>query len=367
MSKDEQTDSPALAFLRTAYEAGEAKSRRETGYGMRHALKAALHLGLKFAPGDVGEFVRRLGGDEAFGAEMGERSYAEACDLRHESACRSFEAHYGRPAFVYDGKRLVAGKQVCWSGQWITTTSFGEHKGEAVVNWCQYSYERKDGGGTEKKIVARGRLTLAQVKEAEKARLAEVKRTNLIRALGPELDGWVSGVARDVMRYAMANWAMEQLQEAKTWHEKHHEELYRHLPTAAPGRATMPAFVAEAIAGAETARARSKAKDEMQEALRVKNYRQGYSSDYHVTEAQIDALIAGKPIEEVLSLGILVQCKRCKGSGRLATIKCKTCERDTYPKCPDCEGERLVPYKAEAPDWRPLESTGEDAHAAVCS
>lgn len=365
MSKDEQTDSPALAFLRTAYEAGEAKSRREMGYGMRHALKAALHLGLKFAPGDVGEFVRRLGGNEAFGAEMGERSYAEACDLRHESACRSFEAHYDRPAFVYEGKRLVAGKQVRWNGRWITTTSFGSHKSEAVVNWCQYSYERKDGGGTEKKIVARGRLTLAHVKEAEKARVAEVKRTNLVNELGAKLDSWISGAwAHGVMRYAMAAWTMEQLQEAKTWHEAHERELYQHLVKDAPGRDTMPAFVAEVIAGAEVARARGAAKQELRDALQAKNYGQGYSSNYHVTEAQIDARLAGKPLEEVLSLGILVQCKGCKGGGHLEKTECKTCGKDNYPKCPDCNGERLVPYKAEAPDWRPLESTGEDAHAA---
>jgi hypothetical protein len=367
MSKNEQTDSPALAFLRTAYEAGEAKSRRKMGYGMRYALKAALHLGLKFAPGDVGEFVRRLGGSEAFGAGLGERSYAEACDLRHESACRSFESHYGRPAFVYEGKRLVLGQHLRWDGKWVTATSFGEHKGEAVVNWCQYSYERKDGGGTEKKIVARGRLTLAQVKEAEKARVAKVKRTNLVNDLGSKLDGWVSGTARDVMRYAMAAWTMGQLQEAKAWHEAHKKELYQHLVKDAPGRATMPAFVAEAIASAEAARARSKAKDKLREALRAKNYGQGYPSEYHVTDKQIDALIAGKPIEEVLSLGILVQCKRCKGGGYLEKTECKACGKDNYPKCPDCEGAKLVPYKAEAPDWRPLESTGEDAHAAVSS
>lgn len=343
-------DSPALALLRAAYVAGAAPSDREMGYGMSRALSATLHLRLRFDLTDVETFVRKLGGAQAFGEGGGEGAYRDAADLRHDSACASFEAYFGRPAFIYDGKRLAVGSSLPFAEcRHVNVTSFSEHKGEPVVIGCSYTYETtwfRNERRSEKKIDKRVRITLAEVAAAEKARAGAGARERLVLATAERLDRWIDkGYYDPGTRPQIVTWTDDRLKEARRWHEKNEKALY--FGDAEAVLATAPEFIRDLVREHAHKTREAAAKGEIQKALWGRNYKQGYEWEYTVTDDEIAARLRGDSIADILSKGTLVNCSECKGYGKL---NCETCGMERHIKCQACDGKGRVPPVTGKPD-----------------
>lgn len=340
--------SPALTLLRAAYDACGRVSDREMGYGMGYALKACFHLGLRFDAADVRVFNDDLGGMQAFGADGGERYYAEAVDCGNENACRSFEAFFGRPPFIYDGKRLRVASLIRWQERWYSITSFGTHKGEPVVLGCSYNYTSSVVRGKrhcEKKIDSRIRLTLTEVQEAERHRIAGVRRDRLVKEVGRTLDQWIgTNWMYPEMHHFIGDFTTEQLQEAKMWCEANQEAPYRTGGTS-KALAAAPKFIANAFAAYHAGKARRRAKEEIETVLR----RNVGAKDWEkiaVADTEIDARLRGDSIADILARGTLVPCEECKGNGR---VDCGVCG-SKYVKCGVCDGAGRVPAPMGRPD-----------------
>ena len=246
MKRETKTEeSPALRLLRAAYDARGRVSDREMGYGMGDALTACFHLGLRFDTGDIRLFVHKLGGGQAFGADGAERYYARAIDCGNDSACRSFEAFFGRPAFIYAGKRLAVGGRVHFRGANLAVTSFSKHKETYVLNGCSEKYvsdvSARGDRQTGRWIKNRVRLTVDDVREAERDRLVAVGREKRVEAAVEALDQWIRKRWGDNgVKNLIADWPEERLSEARLWHG-HPFNITSTLPhSPLTGRNSMP-------------------------------------------------------------------------------------------------------------------------------
>lgn len=345
------SNSPAIAILHAAYEACGRVSDREMGYGMGDALAACFHLGLRFDVGDIRLFVHKLGGGQAFGADGAERYYATAIDCGNKSACESFEAFFGRPAFVYAGKRLAVGGRVRFRGANLAVTSFTKHKETYVLNGCSEKYvtdvstrgERETGRWIKNRV----RLTVDDVREAERERLAAVGREKRVEVAAEALDQWIHKRWDDSgVKGLIADWPEDQLSEARSWHKANEKALYR-SGGFEESLAAAPDFIRDIITGYLDQRRRYEAKREIQEALWKRNYERGWSFDYEVADEEIRARLAGDQIVDILARGTLTNCDVCHGYGKLP---CDTCGSERSLKCEACAGKGRVPPPPAPPN-----------------
>lgn len=343
------SDSLAITMLRAFYEAGQRVSAREFGYGMGKALTACFHLGLRFEKNDIEVFARSLGGNEAFGAGGGEGYYTDAIEIGNDSACRSFEAFFNRPPFIYNGKRLHIGSHVRWENQWVTITSFSGHGDTAVVVACSYTYTRSVYLGDrrcERKIDRRFRLTLNDVREAEKLRVAALRHDNLVKEVGQKLDDWSTSHDRGEMRFFVEHLTTEQLQEAQAWCKANERLLYGGGDQKrAAALAAAPASVREPLTAHKRDKHRRRARAEIETAVRKLHHASEWAR-VEVAESEIDARLAGDSIADILAKGTMVSCGECDGKGKTT---CGACGND-YVTCHACEGKRRIPAPKHAPD-----------------
>ena len=349
MKSEKNEESAALALLRRCYEASRAPSTRELGYGMGEALNACFHLGLRFEADDIRTFYNDLAGREAFGAGGGEGHYTRAVEIGNDSACRSFEAFFRRPAFIYDAKRLHVGSQVRWENQWVSITSFSGHGDAAVAVACSYTYERSTLRGERRcnqKIDRRFRLTLNDVREAEKQRVAALRHDKLAKEVGQKLDGWSTSHDRGEMHFFVEHLSAEQLQEALAWCKANERLLYYGSEEdSAKAVAAAPACVREPLAAHKRDKHRRRARVEIEEAIRKLHHAERWAS-VEVAESEIDARLAGESIADILAKGTLVSCAECDGKGKTT---CGACGND-YVTCHACGGKCRVPAPKHAPD-----------------
>jgi hypothetical protein len=351
-SNEIATDSPAIIMLRAARfaprEQRPRRSSRELGYGMGHALRACLHLGMRFDVGDIKTFYSALGGDDAFGAEGAERYYRNAVDAGHETACRSFEAFFNRPPFIYSGKRIRVGSLLRWEGEWFTITSFGQHNGAHVVVACSYTWYSVKGRWEirrEQKVHHRIRLTSDELQLAERQRLASNRRDALIKINGAALDRWAeTNWMYPEMHHFINKLPDASLREIKAWCEANERRVDR-CGEREERLTAAPVVVAEALEAHRVGKVRRRAKEEIETALRERLGAKDYER-VEVTDCEIDARITGESIADILAKGTLVPCSACGGK---ALVDCDVCGSE-YVKCQACEGKGRVPPALGGPD-----------------
>lgn len=130
----------------------------------RSATALAIQANLEFFPWDGGfvqfdEGLYRL----AVAPERGDTACLDAA--------RAMETAWKRPPFILAGKRLYVDAWLLWDGEERRVTSFQspkEEEGEAVAIVCSYR-ERDPAKYSPDKIASRHRVTVADLKAAEKA------------------------------------------------------------------------------------------------------------------------------------------------------------------------------------------------------
>jgi hypothetical protein len=124
---------------------------------MAGAVTLAISAGMTFALDDFSEIYSGMRGGHWFGVSgadmMGEEFYFLAVELRHLSACKSFEQWKGREPMIFSGNRLAVGSDLKWNGFHFRVTSINKNGIVAVFN------------GTPRKIV---KLTREKLLEASR-------------------------------------------------------------------------------------------------------------------------------------------------------------------------------------------------------
>lgn len=160
--------SPGLQMIRLCYEAGVTRTSLVVWMGRMHdAVMTAITCGLTFEKEDF-QTIMRWGNSAWVGQNYFEKFYGRASGVLHRdhvknpSALRALEFYMGRKPFVYQGNRLVIGREIEIPGEMYPWRVSSIHdREEPYVNLVGACV------GNQSK---RKRLTLAEVRAMEKAR-----------------------------------------------------------------------------------------------------------------------------------------------------------------------------------------------------
>lgn len=183
--------SPAMLLLQHISANTRNKNFPSRVKPITETVQLAIRTRLRFKPNDITMAC------EFYGLERGtnlERLYREAIEAGNDSACAAFEKYFGRPAFVWEGKRLALGDSMRWPGVgYVRVEDFAKkgtnqrsvwnRKGNVVFDGSaqaaprlyavRETHVRLKNGKYRSKIDKRITLTAAELRAAEKQRLAE--------------------------------------------------------------------------------------------------------------------------------------------------------------------------------------------------
>lgn len=184
--------SPALQLVELVWKNAPRRSWISLNHTMQNAVATAIKAGLPFDPTDIRSMYESMRGGYWFTNAESEWMHRIACLHDNIPAAASYEEWVGRPPFFLDG-RLYVGREADLDLLKDEMSTAGSHRqcaivssfvgdGEAVMicvydGWAPGRPEDSPDGrvfpsGQPKRKI---RLTLAQVREKEKARKAALK------------------------------------------------------------------------------------------------------------------------------------------------------------------------------------------------
>lgn len=158
--------SPALTLVVHVWNSVRWRSKQHYRAAMQGALSLAIKADMKFADGDIKSILRSYGGHNWFGQT---NFYSYAVKYRNTSSCRALEIAAGHGPFIWESYRIAVGSDLIWNGQRCRVTSFAKNDTIVVCSYKPNDYPRK--------IDKRYRVTRAELRVAEKARLAAQRIT----------------------------------------------------------------------------------------------------------------------------------------------------------------------------------------------
>ncbi len=165
-AKPEKKPSVVVTLFRLLWGQNRTRSWREENDALQTTLSLAIRARLPFEPDDFKAVYAEFKG----GYWMGEAEhyYSKAIELRHTSACQSFEKWKGRPPFIYSGNRLALGSAFTFDKKTLYVTSYGnDHRGAYLG--C-VTYKTPDGKWHGRKVDKRIKVSLAELKAGEPKR-----------------------------------------------------------------------------------------------------------------------------------------------------------------------------------------------------
>lgn len=126
MSAKTKAPSPVVSFVQSVWDnanSGKGHSWQILNGALQSALKLAIHCHFRFELDDFATVMKRFDGGYWFGADSdgkgyGTGWYSYAIENNNMSACQSFEAWKAMAPFLFLGKRLGAGSELCIWEDW---------------------------------------------------------------------------------------------------------------------------------------------------------------------------------------------------------------------------------------------------------
>lgn len=160
--------SPALTLVVHVWNFVRWRSKQHYQTVMAEALHLAIKGDLEFADDDIKHILHACGGHNWF---HGTNQYITAVEARNTSACRALEVAAGHGPFIWESYRIAVDSDLIWNGVPCKVTSFA--KNDTIIA-CSYK-----PSGYPRKIDKRFRITRAELRVAEKARLAVQKEQHV--------------------------------------------------------------------------------------------------------------------------------------------------------------------------------------------